>query len=63
MKKIYIKIKIKKILFPYNIKGVDLTNLLLDSSTCPVDPNSTSFSTTPIGLIMAEIPLFVDLII
>ena len=42
---------------------MDLTNLLSDSSTYPVDPNSTSCSTIPMGLIMAEIPLFADLII
>ena len=63
MKKIYIKINIKKILFPYSIKGVDLTNLLSVSSTYPVDPNSTSCSIIPMGLTMAEIPLFADLII
>ena len=28
-----------------------------------MNPNSTFCSTTPIGLMMAEIPLFVDLII
>ena len=42
---------------------MDLTNLLSDSSTYPVDPNSTFFSITPIGFIIAEIPLFADLII
>ena len=42
---------------------MDLTNLLSVSFTYPVDPNSTFFSIIPIGLIMAEIPLFADLII
>ena len=42
---------------------MDLTNLFSDSSTYPVEPNSTFCSTSPIGLIMAEIPLFADLII
>ena len=45
------------------MKGVDLTSLLSESSTYPVELNSTSCSTIPMGLMMAEIPLFVDLII
>jgi len=36
--------------------------LLTDSSTTPVDPNSTFCSTLPIGFIIAEMPLLADLI-
>ena len=59
----YNKINIRKILFPNNIKGVDLISLLSDNSTWPIDPNSTCCSTTPIGFIMAEMPLLADLTI
>ena len=63
MKKIYIKINIKKIIFPYSIKGVGLINFASDKSTYPINPSSTFCSIMPIGFITAEIPLLADLII
>ena len=54
---------IKNILLPYFINRVDLVILLSVKSTYPVDPNSTFCSIIPIGLTIAVIPLFADLII
>ena len=45
------------------MNGVDLTDLLSDNSTNPIEPDFICCSTNPIGFIIAEIPLLADLII
>ena len=55
------KIITNNILFPYFEKMVSLKIFLSLKSMYPIWPNSIFFSILPIGLIIAEIPLFADL--
>ena len=48
---------------PYIENNVVLTDLLSIKSIYPVVPKLIFFSTIPMGFIIAEIPLFADLII
>ena len=66
LKKYIIKLSIRNILFPYFIKKVVGLRTLVYFQINQYDlliPNSTFFSTIPIGFIIAEIPLLADLTI
>jgi hypothetical protein len=62
MTKIYNKIKKPKILFPNFEKTVGCISFLPTKSMYPLLLEYKPFSMTPIGLIIAEVPLFADLI-